>query len=480
MNLWSAIYGQVPIIGSYVLLLDIFAVIFIVFYERQEPEKTVAWLFVILALPGIGFLAYLLIGRDPRRRKFRGKKVQDRRLIDGAERQAEYMERVQGNLSSRQREILQIGCASASLMPSFDNQVEILSDGQRKFEALKAAIRAARHHIHLEYFIWQRDQIGRELEALLFQKAREGVQVRLLLDGFGSWRVRRREMDEWRAQGIKASFFFPVSKASLLRINYRDHRKIAVIDGRIGFTGGFNVGDNYLGQGPLGPWRDTHLRIEGSAVHDLQSIFIGDWEFATGETIAGPEYVPPSAKPGHQIVQINASGPDSDWAAIRFMYFRMITSATRSIRLTTPYFIPDRSLIVALETSALAGVDVRIITPGIPDHPPVIWAGRTFMRRLIEAGVQFYEYQNGFIHAKVLTTDDNLASVGTANFDIRSLDIDFEVNALMIGEEITRALNRQFEQDQAHSRPVTLDEFIHRPLGTRVKESIARLASPLF
>jgi cardiolipin synthase len=162
------------------------------------------------------------------------------------------------------------------------------------------------------------------------------------------------------------------------------------------------------------------------------------------------------------------------------MYFRMITSATRSIRLTTPYFIPDRSLIVALETSALAGVDVRIITPGIPDHPPVIWAGRTFMRRLIEAGVQFYEYQNGFIHAKVLTTDDNLASVGTANFDIRSLDIDFEVNALMIGEEITRALNRQFEQDQAHSRPVTLDEFIHRPLGTRVKESIARLASPLF
>ncbi len=318
------------------------------------------------------------------------------------------------------------------------------------------------------------------MEALLQQKASEGVDVRLLLDGFGSWRISRHQIRRWRAAGIKSSFFFPVTKAGLLRINYRNHRKVAVIDGRIAFTGGFNVGDNYLGRGPLGPWRDTHLQIEGSAVHDLQSIFLSDWEFATGESIVGAPYFASREKPGHQLAQIIPSGPDSDWANIRFMYFRMITSATRSVWLTTPYFIPDRSLTTALQTSALAGVDVRIITPGRPDHPPVIWAGRTFMRRLMEAGVKFYEYQDGFIHAKVLTVDGNIASVGTANFDVRSLEMDFEVNALLLGQEITGELDRQFERDLAHSRPVSLDEFIHRPLFTRLKESAARLASPLF
>jgi cardiolipin synthase A/B len=479
LNLWPSVLNDAPILGWYLLAFNILAAAFIIFYEKQEPEKTVSWLLVLFALPGVGFLAYLMLGRDQRKRKFRGKRVRDRCLLDAAERQIEY-NRVHSSLAPRQQEILQLGFAATCLVPSTDNRVRILTTGEQKFGALLAALQAAQHHIHLEYFIWQRDQIGREMEELLQQKAREGVEVRLLLDGFGSWRISRRVLRHWRARGIQASFFFPVTKAGLLRINYRDHRKIVVVDGRIAFTGGFNVGDNYLGRGRLGPWRDTHLQIEGTAVHDLQSIFLGDWEFATGENVAGAPYFPPIEAAGQQLVQISPSGPDSAWANIRFMYFRMITSATRSVWLTTPYFIPDRSLMTALETRALAGVDVRIITPGRPDHPPVIWAGRTFMRRLIEAGVKFYEYQNGFIHAKVLTVDENIASVGTANFDIRSLEMDFEVNALLIGREITAELNRQFEQDLAHSRPVSLDEFINRPLVTRLKESAARLASPLF
>jgi cardiolipin synthase len=395
-------------------------------------------------------------------------------------RQSEYGQLSRLNLSARQQELLRLGYASGCLLPSYDNRVEVYTNGHQKFGSLLDALAGARHHIHLEYFIWQRDAIGREIEEVLAEKARQGIEVRLLLDGFGSWRISQREIKQWRAQGIQANFFFPVSKASILRLNYRNHRKLVIVDGRIGLTGGFNVGDNYLGKGRLGPWRDTHLRIEGTAVHDLQSVFLGDWEFSTGQTIGGPAYFPPSEHPGHQIVQINSGGPDSPWASVRFMYFRMIASATKSVRLTTPYFIPDQSLITALQASALAGVDVRIITPGIPDHPPVIWAGRTFMRRLIETGVKFYEYQGGFIHAKVLTVDDDIASVGTANFDQRSLEMDFEVNALLLGKDITSVLNQQFEEDLTHCRAVSLEEFIHRPLLTRIKESAARLASPLF
>lgn len=479
VNVWP-FSNVAEAVGWYIFLFNVIAAAFIIFYERQEPEKTISWLLVLFALPGIGFFLYLLLGRDRRKRRFRSKTIHDRCLANAPRLDLDPRALEQARLTPEQLGFLQLGYATDCLLPSFDNRVEILTNGEQKFETLIRDIQAARHHVHLEYFIWQKDEIGRWLESLLMEKAREGVEVRILLDGLGSWRISRRDLRRWHEAGIQATYFFPVSKWSLLHINYRDHRKIAVIDGRIAFVGGFNVGDNYLGKGPLGPWRDTHLRIRGSAVHDLQSVFLGDWEFSTDQAVNGPAYFPPSDRPGNQIVQINASGPDTPWPSVRFIYFRMIAAARQKIRLTTPYFIPDQSLTMALQSAALSGVDVRIITPGVPDHPPVIWAGRTFMRQLIEAGVRFYEYQNGFIHSKVLTVDGQAASVGTANFDKRSLDLDFEVNALLVGSEITGELDCQFDIDVAHSRPVTLEELLNRPLGTRIRESLARLASPLF
>jgi len=461
-------------------IYHVFAIGFVIFNEKDDSAKAIAWVFVVAFIPFIGFIAYMLLGYNWRARRAYRKRIVDRAPETAAEARLRVDAAQAASLDERQRLLLHMIGASQPLPASGDNLAQVFFDGPAKFAALRRDIEEARQHIHLEYFIWQRDELGNELRELLFRKIAEGVEVRLLLDAAGCKTTSRRYLRQLRERGLAAYFFHPTTRADLMFINHRDHRKAAVIDGRIGYTGGFNVGNEYINKGRLGFWRDTHVRLEGGAVHDLQSVFLSDWAYATREELHGERYFPASTHPGDLIVQISPSGLDVERPAILYTYFQMITSAERTVRLWTPYFMPEPGLLTALQTAALSGVDVKIITPGRFDHPPVQWAGRTFMPELMEIGIEFYEYQDGFVHSKTMSIDDDFAAIGTANFDHRSMRMDFELTAAFVGKTVAGELNAQFEKDLAHSRKVERTDFIGRPLLTNLKESLSRLASPLY
>ena len=464
-----------------ITILNILAAITLIFVERRDPNRTIAWLLVLFALPLVGFLLYLLLGRDWRRHQFYSKNLYDRSRPHAQGDPWCFPSGDPVHLTPAQARLIHLARASQPLPVTCDNQVQTFFDGNLKFEALLNDIESAQHHIHLEYFIWRNDALGQKIRNVLSKKVQDGVEVRVLLDGIGSKEVDKRHIRaDWKSQGIELGFFSPVSKASFLFVNHINHRKVAIIDGTTAYTGGFNLGVEYLGEGPLGYWRDAHVRIEGSGARGLQSLFMSDWEFSTGQNLSGEEYFPAYTGSGNEIVQINASGPDSDWTSIRLAYFRMISTAEKSIRLTTPYFFPDPGLAAALEAAALSGVEVRIMTPGVFDKPVIQLAGRTYMPQLLKAGAEFYEYQRGFIHSKMMTVDGNITSIGSANFDFRGMYFDFEVIALILCESVATTASRQFDEDLKDCRQVELSELQEVSLGGRFKESLARLASPLY
>ena len=342
-------------------------------------------------------------------------------------------------------------------------------------------IRNAKEYIHLEYYIWRGDRLGSRLLDELTKKAAEGIEVRILYDGIGNSRLPKNFFDQFHAAGGYTAAFLP---RFVVRLNYRNHRKLAIIDGKIGYIGGFNVGDEYLGiVNRYGPWRDTHLRFQGDAVDQMQMRFIMDWNFTAkfGLIHLGEKYFP---KKEQQIkgvrTQIVSSGPDTQWKNIRNGYFKMINEAESNVFLTTPYFVPDDGIFEALRVAALSGLDVRIIIPGNPDHFFVYWASMSYLGELLEAGVRVYQYEKGFIHAKVLTIDGTVASVGSANMDIRSFDLNFEVNAFMYDAGITKILEDDFLKDLHSSVEITKEWYRRRKWWFKVREAIARLISPML
>lgn len=365
-----------------------------------------------------------------------------------------------------------------------DNAVEIITDGTDKFQRLLDDIEAAQDHVHVQYYIYRGDRLGKRIRDALIRKAREGIKVRLLYDALGSRRVSKRFFKELREAGGLVEVFFP-SKFSLinLRMNYRNHRKIVIIDGNLGYTGGFNVGDEYLGlNSKFGYWRDTHLRIQGNAVHALQTRFLLDWNEASKQhdTPYVPSHFPHIEGTGKIAMQIVSSGPDAETEHIKNSYLKMINGAKQSILIQTPYFIPDASVFEAIRLACLSGIDVRIMIPNKPDHAFVYWATLSYIGELLKVGAKVFIYDNGFIHAKTLIIDSLVASVGTANIDYRSFRLNFEVNAFMYDEAIATALVQTFEHDLHVSREMTLDEYQKRSLIIRFKEAISRLLSPIL
>lgn len=367
-----------------------------------------------------------------------------------------------------------------------DNTVRVFTDGNDKFTALLDAIRKAEDHIHLEYYILKDDEIGREVFAALTERAKAGVMIRFLGDGLGAAGPKRSFFSSYLEAGGKLAFFFP----SLLhvrhpRINYRNHRKIAVIDGKTGFIGGFNIGDDYLGRVPeWAPWRDTAVMVEGHAVFSMQIRFILDWNYASKEdTIEfSSRYFPElnaSTKPPLPM-QIVSGGPDTYWNPIKESYLKLISLATESVYIQTPYFIPDESIMDALRMAALSGVDVRIMMPSKPDHFFVYWAGYSYIEQLLDAGVRAYTYDNGFIHAKTIVVDEAAASVGSANWDVRSFRLNFETNAIMYDHQVAQELKEKYLLDLHVCTELTLDRFAALPLKIRIKKSVSRLFSPLL
>jgi cardiolipin synthase len=469
-----------------ILLLFIIQVAAVLVLEFRYPAKTIAWLMVLFLFPGVGFIMWFFVAQEySQRKKVRRKsgtmlgEIRRNFLRTSAVMEADSV--LSAGFKQDPRLFGLLNNIPGSPITGC-NEVKVLSDTKMAYDALLQAMESAKNHIHFEFYTIRNDEIGGVFQKLMIRKAKEGVKVRCMFDGIGSYRLKDRYVQELKAAGVEVYIFLPPVIAFFKkRMNYRNHRKIVVVDGCKGFVGGINVGDEYLGKDPkLGFWRDTHLELSGDAVFYLQHIFLTDWMFTSGQSIADSEMFPEHDCPGSRHVQIIASGPDAHWDAILEMYFGAISSANKRIWITTPYFIPDASIIMGLKTAAISGVDVRIIFPDKPDSKIVGYASRSYMEELMQAGVRFYAYKKGFIHAKVLLIDDFLSTVGTANMDMRSFFSNFELNAVMYDKETQQRLDADFKADMANSDELQLEQFEKRPRMKKAIEVLARLFSPLL
>ena len=476
---------------SVILIANVVLACFVVFFERRKPASTWAWLLVLYFIPVFGFVCYLIFGRDSKKeRVFEEKGNYDHKTyfqyLLKSEKYEHILESQIAALSNKEditgfpylNDLVMLHLNSGNWMTT-NNKVESFTDGSSKFRSLIEDIRQAREYIHMEYYIFRGDNLGRTLVQELAQKAEEGVEVKLLYDGMGNNMLPAHFFDPLKKAGGHAEAFLP---PFIVRLNYRDHRKICVIDGKIGYIGGFNVGDEYLGLVKrYGPWRDTHLRIQGDAVDQIQLRFIMDWNFVSKHQVPmDSRYFPDKDQGDHVKMQIVSSGPDTSWKNIRNGYFKMINEAEKNVYIETPYFVPDDSILEALKVAALSGIDVRIIFPAHPDHFFVYWANMSYLGELLEVGVKCYKYENGFIHSKMVCIDGCVTSIGSANMDIRSFAVNFEVNAFIYDREQTEKFERDFMEDIAQSTEVTMDWYEARSPWFKIKEAVSRLISPIL
>lgn len=471
-----------------ILWLNILFAILLVFFERRNPTTTWLWLMVLTFLPGIGFLLYLFIGQDMSKKKmFKIKEEEDRGIRDRVLRQGQKIHEDEYRFSNPRfldyEDIIKMHILTSESYFSQDNEIELYFSGEKKFNALLESIKKAKKYIYLEYYIMKSDGIGTKIIDELTKKAKEGVEVKVLYDGMGGRKLKKHCFDELKKAGGEIEVFFPPFAPYITpRINYRNHRKICIIDGEEAFVGGFNIGDEYLGLSKkFGYWRDTHIKIKGTAVGGLQWRFFKDWRFAAKKDNVRCEINLPQRKnKGSSGVQIVSSGPDSKWASVKDGYFKMINNARERVYIQTPYFIPDDSMFEALKVAGLSGIDVKVMIPCKPDHIFVYWAGLSYIGELLEAGVKFYTYENGFLHSKTFIMDDFVTSIGTANLDIRSFKLNFEVNAFIYDEEVNMKMVEQFNLDLKKCKEITIEEYSKRSNIVKLKESISRLLSPIL
>lgn len=487
MDLFST--NVLSFIAPIVFLLNILLAITVIFLERKDPSSTWAWVLVLFFIPLVGFMLYLSLGRRLRKRhlfRWEGRKDIGIEKLITYQLDAIKNDRLEFHkpFVKKYNQLIYMNMATNNAVFTQDNHVDIYDDGTDKFEALLRDIAAAKEHIHIQYYIFKLDNLGNRILNELKRKASQGVKIRILYDEMGSRGVRKRHFKELLHLGGEVEVFFPSILPMINpRMNFRNHRKIVVIDGRIGYIGGFNVGDEYLGlNSKFGYWRDTHLRVEGSSVHPLQTRFILDWNQASSRRKIhySDRYFPIIPKKGDVALQIVSSGPDTDWPVIKDGYLKMINNAKKYIYIQSPYFIPDLSFFEAVRIAALSGIDVRIMIPNKPDHMFVYWATYSYVGQLINAGAKIYLYQNGFIHSKMIIVDDEIGSVGTANIDMRSFSLNFEVNAFIYDNNVAHTLAESFEKDILQSTQLTKELYVKRSTYIKFKESISRLLSPIL
>lgn len=469
------------------LWINMVLAILLIFFERRKPTTTLLWIMVLMFLPGIGFLLYLFLGQDLSKKKmFKTKEEEDAQFKERLTTQYKNID--SGMLQEKDpnlhlyEDLVKMHIKSSGAYYSKDNEIEIFFTGEDKFNALIHSIRNAKEYIYIQYYIFKSDGLGTRIIDELIKKAEEGVEVKFLVDGMGGRNLSRNAKKRMKDSGIDVAVFFPPLFTILeVRINYRNHRKLCIVDGKEAFVGGFNVGDEYIGlYKKFGNWRDTHIKIKGTAVSSLQWRFFLDWRFASHKKITREiEYIVEESddKAGVQIV---SSGPDSKWPNVKDGYLKMITDAKDRVYIETPYFIPDASMFEALRVAALSSVDVRVMIPDKPDHIFVYWAGMSYIGELLQAGVKFYTYNNGFLHSKVFISDYHVSSVGTANLDIRSFQLNFEVNAFIYDEEVNHKLAENFIKDLDLCTEITQELYSQRSLIVKMKESFSRLLSPIL
>lgn len=480
------------IIIELIYILLIIATCVRIIWDTRSVSKTLAYLMLVIFIPILGMAFYFSFGVNYRKRKIYNKKLEiDQYFQKEFEiRQKENNQRVSSLKKSsllNNRKLIHLlsneNSDNSFILPN--SEIKLLNNGENLYPLMFDKIRKAKKHIHIEYYIYEDDVIGNELKDLLIQKAKEGVEVRFIYDDFGSKSIRRTIVKELKDAGVQA---FPFHKIRLIflanRLNYRNHRKIVIIDGETSFVGGINVCDKYINQ-PKNKlyWRDTHLMIKGYSSLALQRVFLSDWNFCSSENIpVNSDYFPfqEMEEPDNLYAQIVSSGPDSDLPNILYAIIQAVNLAQKEILLVTPYYIPDTSLQEALIIASLSGIDVKLLVPKMGDSKVVNTATQSFFEGLLKAGAKIYLYEKGFVHSKVFVIDGKLASVGTANLDMRSFDLNFEVSALIYDEEIAAEVRDSFYEDLKDSVEITYEQWQQRPKIRQIGEKIVRLVSPFM
>ncbi len=480
---WWEITGWIGLVNLFVVAVALAWVLSV----KKESISAVAWSLTILLLPFVGAFLFFVFGYQNVDRPLKRKREQSHRLRLKQTATGEVPKIPPGiptaPVSKEREEISKLATQLGAGPMVGGNTVQLYHQGRPAFEAMLEAIRSAKNHIHMEFFIFRSDGTGKEFIDAMTERARAGVEVRFVYDAVGCWGLRRKLLQPLVDVGGKVAPFLPLFNPlrKVIRINLRNHRKILVIDGKVGFTGGLNIGDEYAVTSPFfGAWRDSHLRLEGPGVSWMQRVFIEDWNFATSEDLSGSRYLPAVPPCGTTPVQIIWSGPDQHIKPIREVLFAAIMRASRRIWIATPYLVPDTGLLDSLCLAARTGRDVRILLPFRPDKWIPFLAGRYYWGDLLTAGVKIYQYTPGFIHAKVVIVDDDLGSVGSANFDNRSLLLNFELNCFIESPAVVKELEAQFLVDFGVSIRVDPNAFIDRGFISKLAENGCRLLSPVL
>ena len=470
--------GWLNIIFILYQIIAIIAVIHVIMDNRQ-PAKTMAWALVIWFVPVVGIVFYLFFGVNTRKERH----VSERSMNQLTKRSMlEFAEQQNLHLPEKHKPLIDLFINQNLSLPFKDNKMEAYTDGYQFFPALLAAIHEAKNHIHIDMYIFAEDALGCLVADALIAKAQEGVEVKLIYDDVGCWNVSHRFFERMREEGIEVVSFLPVRFPSFTsKVNYRNHRKIIVIDGTVGFIGGMNIALRYVkGTGTM-PWRDTMLKVTGGAVYALQRAFLVDWYFVDRTLLSDRKYYPHGEEHNDCLVQVVTSGPVTPYPEILQGYVRMILNARHYLYIETPYFLPNEPILFALKTVAQAGVDVRLLCPLKSDAHFVEWASRSYLREVMEAGVQVYLYKTGFLHSKMMVCDDTISTCGSTNVDFRSFENNFEANMFFYDEQVALRMKDLFLNDQQQS--VLLTEVKERMKGTfliRLWESLTRMLSPLF
>lgn len=482
---WSLLLSNLLLV---LYLLTIIAITFNIVLENRNPVRTLAWIGVLVFVPFIGLLFYLYFGVNYRKVKmFSRKGLGDMKWLqymsEDQKQRIKKTEFIQKEDLEEVRKLMTLLLNNSKALLTRCNKVEILNSGSETFPAIFKALGEARKYIHLEYYILEPGELLDRLMEILVAKVKEGVEVRIIYDDVGSWGLPKKYRQEMREAGIQIYPFLPVRFHKLAnKANYRNHRKIIVIDGETAFVGGLNFADRYLnGVEGIGVWRDTHLKVRGEVATSLQTVFLIDWYFVRQELLLNrEEYLPYVREDGNVITQVVSCGPDSDWASIQQAYFTLINMAKKYVFISTPYFMPGETTLNCIKAAAMGGVDVRIMLPHRTDSWLTHWCSRSFVEELLAAGVKVYWYQKGINHSKTVVVDGIVASVGTANVDMRSFDQNFEVNLIVYERNFARNIAASFMEDLKESREESMHRWKFRKKKDKVRESVARLFAPLL
>lgn len=479
--------------SNLVHIVNLLTIFYMIFKENRSSKSIISWTLVLIILPYIGFILFLILGRKVNTKDIFIMKKSELTLFDKYIKKLKSADNSNDDLKRAKHSDMIKAIESMEYSPyRKDVETKVFFDGKELFDDILESLKKAQKSINIEFYIFKNDDIGSKILDILKEKAKAGVEVRLLYDSVGSRTTNRKKLQSAIDAGVKVGEFFP----SLLRLininmNFRNHRKIIVIDNKVGYVGGFNVGDEYLGKDPkFGYWRDTHIKFIGDSVRDLDLRFWADWRYATKEDIDLSHLIDYKNEQPHSTManyskcgmQIISSGPNPDnFYEIKLSYLEMIQKAKKYIYIQSPYLILDNSIADSLKLASISGVDVRIMIPGKGDHPFVYWANLKYAGDLLNFGVKIYHYdKNAFLHSKTLVIDDEVCSIGTANMDTRSFELNFEVIAMLYSDEIAKIQRKQFEKDMLISKELTREEYLKRGTSVKIKESFSKLFSALL